>query len=76
MPHYGPIAIHTPSKPNQAQRVALHNMTSEGTDPEMCCICGEIFKKNEMHPTPKGLMCEECWKKSKYYQAPQPGEDK
>jgi len=35
--------------------------------PEMCAGCGEIFKKGEMHRTPDGLLHEECWKKSKWY---------
>jgi len=81
MPTYGPHAIHTPGGPTQAARVAAANAAGEGADPEQCCGWrpdglggGEIFPKNTMHLTPKGLMCEDCWKKSKYYQAPE--EDK
>jgi hypothetical protein len=55
-----PVVVHTTPTPRP------HHLTGEGTDPEMCCVCGNVFVKNEMHRTPDGLMCAEHWKESKY----------
>jgi formylmethanofuran dehydrogenase subunit E len=68
MPHYGPHAIFT-----HGGKIKV--IIDDPNAPEMCCKCGEIFKKGDMYRTPDGLMCEDCWRKSKYYQAPQPGQD-
>jgi hypothetical protein len=48
---------------NTTEIVPVKKVSNEGADPEQCAVCGEIFPKNEMHRTPKGLMCEADWTK-------------